>query len=66
MSQGKCITEGQFVVDVALLTATHEAAEGAINSYQSVARSFGLTVSIHRTNYKLMATGLKKTGFQYK
>ena len=65
MSQGKCITEGQFVVDVALLTATHEAAEGAINSYQSVAKSFGL-ISINRTNYKLMATGLKKTGFQYK
>ena len=37
------------------MTITHEAAERAIDLYQSIAKSFGLTVSINET--KFMITG---------
>ena len=53
------ITEGQFADDVALLAVTREAAEKAIDLYQSVAKSFGLTVNISKT--KFMVTGSNVT-----
>jgi len=43
------ITECQFVDDVALLPSTREAAEAAINVYQSIGRSLGLTISLPKT-----------------
>jgi len=42
--------------DVVLLANTQKAAEVAINTYQSVARSLGLTVSLPKT--KFMVTGI--------
>ena len=55
----KRITEGQFADDVALLTVTREVAERAISLYHSVAKAFGLTVSIAKT--KFMVSGSKIT-----
>ena len=54
----KYITEGQFADDVALLTVTREAAERAIGLYQSVAKSFGLTVSINKTKFMVIGSNI--------
>ena len=45
------ITKFQFADDVVLLTTTQEAAEVAINTYQSVTSPFGLTISLPRTKF---------------
>ena len=54
----KYITESQFADDVALLTVTREAAERAIGLYQSVAKSFGLTVSINKTKFMVIGSNI--------
>ena len=53
------ITECQFADDVALLATTREAAELAINAYQSVAKSLWLNVSLTKT--KFMVAGVDIT-----
>ena len=50
------VTECQFADDVALLATTREAAEFAINAYQSVAKSLGLNVSLTKTLWLLVLT----------
>ena len=47
------MTECQFADDVALLATTREAAELAINAYQSVAKSLGLNVSLTKTKFMI-------------
>ena len=54
----KYITEGQFADDVALLTVTREAAERAVGLYQSVAKSFGMTVSINKTKFMVIGSNI--------
>ena len=53
------IVESHFADDVVPLVSTQETAEVANNTYQSVARSLGLTVSLPKT--KIKGTGIDIT-----
>ena len=53
-----CFTECQFADDVALLTVTREAAEKAITLYQSIAKSFELTVYINKTKFMVIGSNI--------
>ena len=50
--------------DVALLATTREAAETAINAYQAVAKSLGLTVSLPKTKYMVVGYNILQEEMQ--
>lgn len=50
--------ECEFADDVALLATTRAAAEEAIRTYASVASNFGMTVSIQKTKFMVVGSGI--------
>ena len=56
--------ECEFADDVALLATTRAAAERAIKTYTSVASSFGMTVSIQKTKFMVVGSGIEDEDLQ--